>query len=185
MRDLSLHLLDIMENSIRAGAGRIRVTVAEDADADRLELAVEDDGPGLPVGAAEATDPFFTTKAGKRTGLGLSLLRATAEEAGGGLALGRSDLGGLEVRATMRLSHVDRRPLGDVPSTLFGVLCVNPGLRLECRVRAAGADRAVRTEGAGGGDPLEAARIFAGQAVEALSRLTCWEGSLVDSERSR
>ena len=74
MHDLSLYLLDVLENSARAGAGTVAVTIAADRSADTLTIVVEDDGPGLPVTPDEALDPFFTTKKEKKTGLGLSLL---------------------------------------------------------------------------------------------------------------
>jgi hypothetical protein len=88
-------------------------------------------------------DPFFTTKPGKRTGLGLSLFRLAAEQAGGGLELGRSELGGTCVRAEFRLSHVDRAPLGDLAATVLSVLSTNPGLDLRCSLRAGGGERVV------------------------------------------
>ena len=98
MHDLSLYLLDIIENSVRAGATRISVGVAADRAADSLAITVEDDGPGLPRRRSEALDPFYTTKKGKKTGLGLSLFSQAAEAAGGGLSVGRSaDLGGVAV----------------------------------------------------------------------------------------
>ena len=129
MRDLSLHVLDLIENSLRAGAQRVDVLVAQRVDLDEMVIAIEDDGPGLAVTPAQAADPFFTTKSGKRVGLGLSLFQAAAERAGGGMALDRSPLGGLAVRATMRLGHVDRNPLGDLPATLATALCAQPEVR--------------------------------------------------------
>ncbi|MCX6364812.1 MAG: ATP-binding protein [Actinobacteria bacterium] len=126
MHDLSLFLLDIIENSVRAGATRIRVGVAADRAADSLEITVEDDGPGLPVTPREALDPFYTTKKGKKTGLGLSLFRQAAEAAGGGLSVGRStDLGGVAVRAWMGLGNVDRPPLGDVATSILTMVATN------------------------------------------------------------
>jgi len=133
VRDLSLHLLDIIENSIRAGASTIVVTVAECPESDILELTVEDDGAGLSVPSEAAADPFYTTKAGKRVGLGLSLLRAAAEQAGGKLTITASKLGGVAVKATMWLSHIDRAPLGDLAATLSSIVCTNPDLDLSCR----------------------------------------------------
>ncbi len=118
MRDLSLHVLDLMENSTRAGASVISVMVRQDAARNRLRIVVADNGTGLAVPARVATDPFFTTKRGKRTGLGLSLFAAAAERAAGKLALRKSRLGGLSVEATMQLDHVDRAPLGDLATTL-------------------------------------------------------------------
>jgi len=126
MHDLSLYLLDIIENSVRAGATRIRVGVTAERTADTLEISVEDDGPGLPVSPRQALDPFYTTKKGKKTGLGLSLFRQAAEAAGGGLSVGRSDdLGGVAVRAWMSLGNVDRPPLGDVAISILTMVATN------------------------------------------------------------
>ena len=133
MRDLSLHVLDLIENSIRAEASVIAVTVVQDCEKDLLKIIVEDNGPGLSVSSDVALDPFFTTKEGKRVGLGLSLFRGAAERAGGTLTLAQSPLGGLAVTATMQLAHVDRSPLGDLAATFSSVVCTNPQLDLRCR----------------------------------------------------
>jgi signal transduction histidine kinase len=124
-----------MENSIRAEASVISISIAEDVKKDTLEIVVEDNGPGLDVPAEVATSPFFTTKNGKRVGLGLSLFRAAAERAGGRITLDRSGLGRLTVKAIMQLSHVDRSPMGDIASTLSSIVCTNPALDLWCRFR--------------------------------------------------
>ena len=127
MHDLSLYLLDVLENSARAGAGTVAVTIAADRAADTLSIAVEDDGPGLPVTPDEALDPFFTTKKEKKTGLGLSLFRQAAEAAGGGLEVGVSEeLGGVAVRASMSLRNVDRPPFGDVATSILTMVATNP-----------------------------------------------------------
>ncbi len=134
MRDLSLHILDLMENSTRAEATIILVTVEAQPDENVLKITVEDNGPGLPVPAEQATDPFYTTKEGKRTGLGLSFFQATAQLAAGNLILGKSDLGGLAVQARMELDHIDRLPLGDMASTFFTLACTNPQVDFWCRL---------------------------------------------------
>lgn len=144
MRELSLHILDIIENSIRAGASIIAVTITEVPENDRLEILVEDNGSGLNVPPEDAANPFYTTKEGKRTGLGLSLFQAAAEQAGGGLRIEKSPLGGVAVRAGMSLGHIDRRPLGDLAATLSSVVCTNPDLDLRCRFRAGGQEWVVR-----------------------------------------
>ena len=132
MRELSLHVLDLLENSVRAGAGQVFVTVSEWPERGRLVIRVEDDGPGLAVPLEHALDPFYTTKPGSRVGLGLSLLRDSAEQAGSKLRLGRSRHGGLLVEATMQLSHIDRLPLGDLGLT-FGTLAgTHPELEIGC-----------------------------------------------------
>ncbi|HUT13374.1 MAG TPA: ATP-binding protein [Thermoguttaceae bacterium] len=144
MREMSLHILDIIENAVRAGASAIIVTFIEDCRRDTLQIIVEDDGPGLKVPSETALDPFFTTKNGKRTGLGLSLLQSTAEQANGQVVLRQSALGGLAVEATVQLSHIDRIPLGDITATVSSVVCTNPELDLLCRFVVDGEERLVR-----------------------------------------
>lgn len=133
MHDLSLYLLDILENSVRAGATVIATSITVDRAGDALTIVVEDDGPGLPVKPEQALDPFFTTKSNKRTGLGLSLFRQAAEAAAGGLSVGRSaELGGAAVTAWMGLADVDRPPLGDVAASIATMVATNP--EIEFRV---------------------------------------------------
>jgi len=134
VRDLSLHILDLVENSLRAEATVIAVTVAADARNDRLCVVIEDNGRGLSVTPEQALDPFFTTKTGKRTGLGLSFFRETAERAGGKLALGCSELGGVKVAAEMSLRHIDRSPLGDLAATFASLVCVSPQVDFRFRL---------------------------------------------------
>jgi len=144
MRELSLHVLDLMENSISAGAGTISLTVAQDRTRDLLKIVVEDDGPGLTVPSETALDPFYTTKNSKRTGLGLSLFRSTVEQAGGQLTVRQSALGGLAVEATMQWSHVDRVPIGDIAASVCSVVCTNPELDVVCRFAAGDEQRLIR-----------------------------------------
>jgi hypothetical protein len=127
MRELSLHILDLVENSIRAGASAVLISITVDSGKDVLEISVEDNGPGFEVPEGKAFDPFYTTKDGKKTGLGLSLFRDAAQRADGDASIGRSIyLGGAAVRATMKLGHIDRSPLGDLASSLAGMVCTNP-----------------------------------------------------------
>lgn len=135
MRELSLHILDLIENAVTAGASRIAVEITQETEWNLMRIVVEDDGPGLSVSAEQAMDPFYTTKKGKKTGLGLSLYRFRIEQAGGELTLDRSSLGGLAVRATMSLVHVDRNPLGDLAATISSIVAANPRLELSLRVR--------------------------------------------------
>ncbi len=98
MHDLSLYLLEVLENSVRAGAERIDVALVIDQESDELRLTVDDDGRGLTATPEQTLDPFYTTKPGKKTGLGLSLLKAEAQAAGGDLDIGPSRaLGGCRV----------------------------------------------------------------------------------------
>jgi len=134
MLELSLHILDLIENSVRAEATIISVSLWEKPEEDRLEILVEDNGHNFQVSPEQALDPFYTTKEGKPTGLGLSLFKASVEQAGGTLSVGTSSLGGAAVKASMRLRHVDRVPLGDIASTLSSVVCTNPQIDLRFRM---------------------------------------------------
>jgi len=133
MHEISLHILDLIENAVHAGASTILVTLIENDDANMLRIIVEDNGPGLSVPPETAVDPFYTTKNNKRTGLGLALFCSTAEQAAGRVTLRQSTLGGLAVEATMQLNHVDRIPIGDIAATVSSVVCTNPELDLLCR----------------------------------------------------
>jgi len=165
LRELSLHILDLIENSLRAGAGVIEVSVEEEVERDRLAILVEDDGPGLAVPPEQALDPFYSTKPGKRTGLGLSLFRFRLEQAGGRLELGCSRLGGLAVRGEMVLSHVDRSPLGDLAATLSSVVACNPQVELRCRLRRGeqerrASSRELAEDNPGGGELAVAREVY-------------------------
>lgn len=127
MHDLSLYLLELVENSIRAEATHISVSVHADHASNRLQMVVDDDGTGLATGPKETLDPFYTTKKGKKTGLGLSLLRAEAEAANGQLTIGPSPTArGVRVEVGMVLDHVDRPPVGDIFKTLNVMAVTNP-----------------------------------------------------------
>jgi signal transduction histidine kinase len=140
MEDLSLHMLDIVENSLRSQARLVEILVIEDVERDLLTLEIRDDGKGMDAETcARATDPFFTTKPGHRTGLGLALLAQAAREAGGDLRVSSSVDVGTTVRATFRWSHPDRRPLGDISATLETLVVANPTVDFVCEQRR-GAD---------------------------------------------
>jgi len=131
MRELSLHILDILENAIEAGATRITLTIEEDSAADRLTIVVRDNGRGMPREmVARVLDPFFTTRQTRHVGLGLPLLAAAAERAGGRLEIESEPGVGTTVTATFQLRHWDRAPLGDLPRTLLAVFLARPPVDL-------------------------------------------------------
>lgn len=133
MEDLSLHILDIAENAIAAGATRIVVTVDEDEARDLLTIRVSDDGPGMAAkDLRRAADPFFTTK-GKRTGLGLPLLAQAAEQCGGGLTVSSVRGKGTKVVARFRYRHVDRPPLTNMAGTLEVLVLGHPEIAFRYR----------------------------------------------------
>lgn len=132
MEDLSLHILDIAENSLRAGAGTLRIRVIEQPRQDRLILEIKDDGAGMDEQAqSRALNPFFTTQNGKRVGLGLALLAQAAEDTGGRVEISSIPGHGTNVRAEFDRSHVDLKPMGDIQKTLRILQAGHPDVRIE------------------------------------------------------
>lgn len=129
MEDLSLHILDIAENSIDAGADRIEITVEEDTKDDLLIMEIKDNGRGMEEGTIQAvTDPFFTTKTVRRVGLGLPFLKQAAEECEGRFSIASKKGKGTTVSVSFRNSHIDRKPLGDVGASIMVLIAGNPGV---------------------------------------------------------
>src|SRR4030042_2206632 len=112
MEDISLHILDIAENSIRANAKNINIVIIENKKEVLLTLAIKDDGEGMDDKMKEyAMNPFFTTKEGKKVGLGLAFLSQSAE-GGGGTMKNEKDPGkGTRITATFKLGQ-DRKSVG-------------------------------------------------------------------------
>ncbi len=130
VRELSLHILDIVQNSIEAGAGTVAISVREDEENDLLTIEVEDDGPGMPEEILRsALDPFFTSRKTRKVGLGLPLFREAARATGGDLAVESRSGHGTKVRAELKLGHIDRAPLGDMAETLALLVVCNPQVR--------------------------------------------------------
>ena len=119
MEDLSLHVMDVVENSIAGGATVVLVRVDRNSEVGLLTISIQDDGTGMTATESRrAIDPFYTTKDGKRIGLGLPLLRQAAAEAGGMMDVTSTPGEGTVVRAEFRLDHPDRKPLGDMEGTI-------------------------------------------------------------------
>ncbi len=127
MEDLSLHILDIVENAIRAAAQHVWITITEDAARDELVVEITDDGVGMSENLKnKAADPFTTTKKTSRVGLGIPLLEQAAQESGGNLSITSEPGKGTTVRATFQQSHIDRKPLGAMSQTLLTLIAGNP-----------------------------------------------------------
>jgi len=127
MEDLSLHILDIVENSIRAKASTIEIKVVEDIEKDLLTIEIRDNGQGMDEETVKkALDPFFTTRTTRKVGLGLSLLSQAARESGGNIEIESQAGGGTRVKATFGYSHIDRKPVGNMEATLTTLIVGNP-----------------------------------------------------------
>jgi len=119
MQDLALHILDLVDNCLQAGATRIAVRLVEEPGADRLTVEIADNGRGMAEETlARALDPFFTTKPGKSVGMGLALFAQAARESGGSLKVESAPGRGTTLRAVFGLGHPDRKPLGDIRETM-------------------------------------------------------------------
>jgi len=126
MRDLSMHVLDIAQNSIKAGA--TLVTVAFDKDEKGLlTFSVRDDGCGMsPDFLARVTDPFTTTRTTRKVGLGIPMLKQSAEMGGGSFGI-ESEVGaGTYIHASFDTHNIDCIPLGDICDSLLTLVVLNP-----------------------------------------------------------
>ena len=132
MQDISLHLLDVMENSLAAGAAHIDVALWEQGE--RLHVEIRDDGCGMSEEQrVRASDPFYTTKRGKRVGLGLALFAQAARESGGSLEVVSSRGTGTTVHAVFLRGHPDCKPVGDVAATLSLLQLSHPEVEIRYR----------------------------------------------------
>ncbi|HCM14625.1 MAG: ATP-binding protein [Candidatus Cloacimonadales bacterium] len=129
MQDISLHLLDILENSVRAGARNIKVRVINNVLKNRLRIIVEDDGSGMDAHTLEkAQDPFYTSKEErvKKVGLGIPLFKQNAEIVGGSFKMASEPGFGTVLTVDFPLDHIDRMPLGNLKDTLLGGIIGHP-----------------------------------------------------------
>ena len=129
MLELSMHILDIVQNSLAAQASQVEIRIREDLGKDFLILEVEDNGRGMsPELTQRVTDPFYTSRTTREVGLGLPLLKLAAERCGGRLEVQSQEGKGTRISATFGLDHFDRAPLGDMGETLAVLICGNPGV---------------------------------------------------------
>lgn len=129
MNDLSMHILDIVQNSISAGATLVTLTVDESPAEDLLTIAVGDNGRGMtPEQVSRLSDPFFTSRTTRKVGMGIPLLMDSARQSGGDVRIESEPGKGTEVTAVFGYSNIDRPPLGDVANALMLLVSSNPAL---------------------------------------------------------
>lgn len=122
-----MHILDIVQNSLTAGATRIEIRIREASAEDLLIIEVGDNGRGIvPEILWRVMDPFFTSRTTREVGLGLSLFKEATERTGGDLEVQSEEGKGTRVMARFRLDHFDRAPLGDMGETLGVLISGNP-----------------------------------------------------------
>ena len=123
MKEISLHILDIMHNSISAGASLIELTIIEDSKQDIFSFKIVDNGKGMSEEMLKTvTDPFTTGRTTRKVGLGIPLVKHACEITGGYVDI-KSELGkGTTFYAEFGLSHIDRQPLGDIAETMHQLI---------------------------------------------------------------
>ncbi len=123
MPEIALNILDIAENSVRAGASLITITVEADTEKDLLEIHIKDDGCGMTSEQlANVEDPFFTSRTTRKVGLGVPFFKLAAESTGGSFQISSKPGEGTDVMAVFRLGHIDRMPLGDMTETMYSLV---------------------------------------------------------------
>lgn len=127
MRELSLNVMDVAQNSISAGASLITIEAQEDSALDRLVIRVLDNGCGMTKEQVKrVTDPFYTTRTTRRVGLGIPLFQMEAEMTGGSLEISSEPGKGTQLTAVFVPSHIDMIPLGDLEETIHLLITCNP-----------------------------------------------------------
>ncbi len=127
MEDISSHIMDIVMNSVTAEAKHISVIIEKDPRTSILGLTIADDGAGMDSETAQKVqDPFFSTKTGRKVGLGIPLLKGTAETTGGSFELTSARGAGTTIRATFDSRHPDLPPMGNVRDTFFVLIVSHP-----------------------------------------------------------
>jgi hypothetical protein len=132
MKDISLHLIDIIQNSIAANANKIIIGINASLDADRLKITVSDNGIGMDKEMlSQVTSPFVTTRTTRKVGLGISLLKASAEITGGELEISSEKDKGTILKADFIISSIDRIPLGDVSETMVSAILTDSNIEFD------------------------------------------------------
>ena len=127
MPEISLNILDVAENSTRAGASLVQITVDVQPEADKLTVIIADDGCGMtPAQIRQVTDPFYTSRTTRKVGLGVPFFKFAAESTGGSFSIESEPGRGTMVTAVFTLNHIDRMPLGDMTATIHALIQGHP-----------------------------------------------------------
>ncbi len=139
LEELSDHLMDAAMNSVRAGAKNIALSVVADGTKGRLTMSIADDGTGMTEEMVRrASDPFYSTKTGRKVGLGVPLLKGVADLCSGEFHIRSRPGKGTEIEVALPLDHPDLPPLGDVKETMLLLSVSNPGVKFSFRYDANG-----------------------------------------------
>ena len=127
MTELSLHVLDVAENSTKANASLVTISVDIQTTNDKIIISIVDNGCGMTAEqVACVTDPFYTTRTTRKVGLGVPFFKMAAEATGGNFSIQSEPGVGTTVCAVFGLSHIDRMPLGDMNATIHQLIVMHP-----------------------------------------------------------
>ncbi len=147
MRELSLNVLDVAQNSVTANAKEITIALTEDTALHTLQIRIEDNGKGMDAEQLSAVrDPFFTTRTTRKVGLGIPLFKMAAEMTGGNLSIESTVGVGTTVTAFFHTDHVDFVPIGDMANTIVTLMAMNPQINFRYRRVIDGREFSVDTE---------------------------------------
>lgn len=129
MKDLSLHILDIVQNSISAKATLTEVEVDEQSKSNTLTITITDNGKGMtPEQLQKVCDPYFTSRTSRKVGLGIPLFKQNAEQSGGKFSITSTVNVGTKVVAEFQHNHIDRPALGDIANAISLLIISNPNV---------------------------------------------------------
>lgn len=166
MQELSLNILDVVQNSIAAGATLVRMELCYTTSSPRrLTVCIRDNGCGMEQEALQrVTDPFYTTRTTRKVGLGTSLFKMAAELTGGSFSVESQKGKGTAVTAVLYPEHLDAVPLGDIGATYVSLVQTNPQLdfvlQIACGEKGFEADTRVFKEVLEG-VPIESPQVLA------------------------
>lgn len=147
MEDLSLHILDIVENSITARADKVKIELVDDESSDTFTITIIDNGVGMDEDTLKmVTDPFFTTKKVRNFGMGIPLLAQSAGQCNGQLTIKSLPGKGTELKAAFQRSHLDMMPVGDMGATMITLIAGHPEIDYELVYSRSGYNYGLNTE---------------------------------------
>ncbi len=177
MKDLSLHIMDIAQNSIVAGADRISINLIVKGEPKMLILEILDNGKGMDSEfLRKVTDPFKTSRTTRNVGLGIPLLMQSVNMAGGELKIKSEPGKGTELQASFMVNHIDRIPLGDIPETIKMLIMANPNISWTINFSSQNNDYILDTD--------ELKHLLGGVSLENLNVLEWIQNTIVDGIKS-
>lgn len=127
MKELSLHILDVVQNSLGAKASIVKINIDENIKNDLLVIEIKDNGTGMDAEMSKKViDPFFTTRTTRRVGLGIPLFAQAAKSCGGDFNIYSEKGKGTAIKASFAFSHIDRAPIGSMADTMVSLVAMRP-----------------------------------------------------------